>query len=141
MRLAEGVSFYGPGVSAFSISHEGTLVFRQDAGWHVWQPVWLDRTGRELSDVGPRGTWWSGNVLFPRNLAPDVFRPCLSPDGRSLAVTRASRFAIRKSGSSTCNAPQRRHLLTADSMACRSGRPKAIAWCGAGRPTRDLMCI
>ncbi len=88
VRLAEGVSFYGPGVSAFSISHEGTLVFRQDAGWHVWQPVWLDRTGRELSDVGPRGTWWSGNVLFPRNLAPDVFRPCLSPDGRSLAVTR-----------------------------------------------------
>ena len=88
VRLAEGVSTYGPGVSAFALSAEGTLVFREDAGWPVWQPIWLDRTGRELGAVGPHGPYWSGASLFRPSRSPDVFRPSISPDGRWLAMTR-----------------------------------------------------
>jgi len=88
VRVSEGVSYYGPGVSSFSISQEGTLVFRQDTGWPLWQPVWLDRSGRELGDVGPPGPYWSGTPFFRPSLSPDVFRPSLSLDGRRLALTR-----------------------------------------------------
>jgi eukaryotic-like serine/threonine-protein kinase len=88
VRLAEGVSTYGPGVPAFALSAEGTLVFREDAGWPVWQPVWLDRTGRELGAVGPPGPYWSGSSLFRGSRSPDVFRPSISSDGRWLAMTR-----------------------------------------------------
>jgi WD40-like Beta Propeller Repeat len=88
VRVAEGVSYYGPGVSAFSVSAEGTLVFREDAGWPVWQPVWLDRAGQELSAVGSPGPYWSGTSLFRPTRRPDVFRPSISSDGRWLALTR-----------------------------------------------------
>ena len=88
VRLAEGVFHYGPGVSAFSISQEGTLVFREDGGWPQWQPVWLDRTGREIGAVGPSGSYWSGTALFQPSGAPDVFRPCISTDSRWLAIAQ-----------------------------------------------------
>jgi Tol biopolymer transport system component len=88
VRVAEDVFYYGPGVSAFSVSREGTLVFREDGGWPLWQPVWLDRTGREIGAAGPSGRYWSGTALFQPSGAPDVFRPCLSSDGRWLAIAQ-----------------------------------------------------
>jgi serine/threonine protein kinase len=88
VRVSEGVFCYGPGVSAFSVSSEGSLTFRDDAGWPLWQPVWLGRTGQEIGAVGPPGHYWSGDSLFRPSRSPDVFRPSISPDGRWLAVTQ-----------------------------------------------------
>jgi Tol biopolymer transport system component len=83
--LAEGVAHWGPGFAAFSASAEGTLAFREDSGWAVWQPVWLDRSGRELALAGPPGPY----------LDPTFDRlPRLSPDGRRLAVTQRQRAQL-----------------------------------------------
>jgi eukaryotic-like serine/threonine-protein kinase len=79
VRLAERIAFFGPGYSAFSISRQGTLVFREDSGLATSQPVWLDREGRELGTAGPPGPYWDPEW--------DV-SPQLSPDGRRLAVNR-----------------------------------------------------
>ena len=85
VRVAESVACYGPGTSAFSVSAEGTLVFREDAGWPEWQPVWLDRSGQELSTVGSS---WPVLLVF-RPAAPQMSSGQASPpDGRWLALTR-----------------------------------------------------
>lgn len=80
VRLAEGVSFWGPGFAAFAVSREGGLVFREDSGWPLWQPVWLDRAGRDLGPAGPAGPIWDRDQR--------LWAPSLSPDGGRMAVSR-----------------------------------------------------
>jgi Tol biopolymer transport system component len=69
--LVDDVHFFASnGGTAFSVSGEGTLVYRRRSAPARLQ--WVDRGGRELSTV----------------LAPDLYRtrPALSPDGKRLAI-------------------------------------------------------
>ncbi len=138
VRVAESVACYGPGVSSFSVSAEGTLVFREDAGWPEWQPVWLDRAARIRSDQLVR--YWSGTPLFPPSRAPDVFRPSISSDGRWLALTRRQSNRHPQIWISTFSVARHRRLPSAHSMGCRSGRRRVIGCCGEGPLTRILTC-
>ncbi len=69
--IVDDVHFFASnGNTAFSVSGEGTLVYRRRGASARLQ--WVDRGGRELSTV----------------LAPDLYRtrPALSPDGKRLAI-------------------------------------------------------
>ena len=68
--LAEQLGSNGVGLSDFSASDDGTLVYR--SGWTAQRRlVWVDRTGHEIGDAA----------------APAVYRDsALSPDGKLLAV-------------------------------------------------------
>jgi eukaryotic-like serine/threonine-protein kinase len=77
--IVEGVWHLGPGWAAFSVSREGTLVFHEDPGLDIQQPVWLDREGQELEPAGPPGPYHPPAFELPVSL---------SPDGRWLAVTQ-----------------------------------------------------
>jgi eukaryotic-like serine/threonine-protein kinase len=77
--IVQGVWQLGPGLAAFSVSREGTLVFQADPGLDIQQPVWLDREGQELEPAGPPGPYYTPAFELPLNV---------SPDGRWLAVTR-----------------------------------------------------
>lgn len=65
--LAEGVGTDGVGLARFSVSREGTLVYR--TGDINDRMVWVDRTGRELETVGDPSQYHD---------------PAISPDGRRL---------------------------------------------------------
>ncbi len=69
--LAEELGSNGVGLSDFSASADGTLIYR--SGWTAQRRlVWVDREGREIGDAA----------------APGVYREsALSPDGKRLAVT------------------------------------------------------
>src|SRR5262249_40442842 len=60
------------GVANFSVSQNGMLVFRS-TGSTLNRLVWIDRNGRELSEVAP---------------ASDFRAPALSPDGSRIAIRR-----------------------------------------------------
>jgi Tol biopolymer transport system component len=60
--------------AAFSSARNGTLVAQSGAGFMTSKLVWVDRTGSEVSAIGP-------DELF--------FSPRLSRDGRRLAVDRS----------------------------------------------------
>lgn len=77
--IVRGVWHLGPGWAAFSISREGTLVFHEDPGLDIQQPVWLDREGQVLGAAGPPGPYYAPAFELPVSL---------SPDGRWLAVTQ-----------------------------------------------------
>ena len=66
--LAEGVGTDGVGLARFSVSREGTLVYR--TGEINDRMVWVDRTGRELESVADPAQYHD---------------PAISPDGRRLA--------------------------------------------------------
>jgi eukaryotic-like serine/threonine-protein kinase len=77
--IVQGVWQLGPGLAAFSVSREGTLVFQEDPGLDIQQPVWLGWEGQELEPAGPPGPYYTPAFELPLSL---------SPDGRWLAVTR-----------------------------------------------------
>ncbi len=68
MPLAEGVGTDGVGLARFSVSREGTLVYR--TGEVNDRMIWVDRSGRELENVGDPAQYHD---------------PAFSPDGRRLA--------------------------------------------------------
>ena len=71
--VIEGVGATGQGVTQFSISDNGTLVFVPDQGTQSQQLTWLDRAGKTLETVGDPGAFGGVN---------------LSPDGQRVAVDR-----------------------------------------------------
>jgi eukaryotic-like serine/threonine-protein kinase len=77
--IVQGVWHLGPGFAAFSVSREGTLVFQEDPGLDIQQPVWLDWEGQELGPAGPPGPYYTPAFELPVSV---------SPDGRWLAVTQ-----------------------------------------------------
>ena len=83
-RLATQVTFStSHGYGAFAVAQDGTMVYGQvdlttaaDAGnqqLRLWQPAWIDRTGRELAKVGSYQTYRGMEV---------------SPDGSRIALHR-----------------------------------------------------
>ena len=80
MRMLDGVSSFGPGFAGFSVSRNGHLVYRRDAGWPTSQVVWLDLSGREIETVGPPGPYF--------DLRMQSSRPVLSSSGRWLGLSR-----------------------------------------------------
>ena len=70
--VAESLPISGNGQADFSVSQNGTLVLRA-AGSGNSRMVWVDRTGRELGQVGP---------------IADYGAPALSPDGKLIAIRR-----------------------------------------------------
>jgi dipeptidyl aminopeptidase/acylaminoacyl peptidase len=72
--LASGIEgFTAPGAPFFSAS-ERLLVFAQNAGARTTRMVWYDRSGNELSMVGPTGDYLSVGM---------------APDGRTVVASRA----------------------------------------------------
>ena len=70
--LFEGVRT-GPGWADMELSQDGSIVFVQGSGYGAgFQPVWVDREGREQA--------------MESGLTGDVLGPALSPDGTQLAV-------------------------------------------------------
>src|SRR5262249_20020430 len=70
--IGEGVSIaWVLQFAAFSVSNNGTLTFRRDAG--TTQLTWFDRDGKQLDSVGSPAKYE---------------QPVLSPDGKMVAVTR-----------------------------------------------------
>ena len=66
------------GIADFSVSASGALVYQAEGGV-TNQFVWVDREGRELSTVGPRGKYRA---------------PALSPDGNRVAYEDVARGDI-----------------------------------------------
>ncbi len=73
IRLAEGLEIRGPGVVPLSVSGTGALAYRLSGEIGAMQPTWFARDGKQLGTVGPPGPYSSFD---------------LSPDGRTLAVSR-----------------------------------------------------
>jgi Tol biopolymer transport system component len=69
--VAQNVEVGGSGAARFSVSEEGTLVFRASGATDGDELVWMDRTGKRVGTVGGPGRYQS---------------PVLSPDGTQLAV-------------------------------------------------------
>jgi Tol biopolymer transport system component len=69
--VAQNVEVGGSGAARFSVSEEGTLVFRASGASAGDELVWMDRTGKRVGTVGGPGRYQS---------------PVLSPDGTQLAV-------------------------------------------------------
>jgi Tol biopolymer transport system component len=69
--VAENVEVGGAAAARFSVSEEGTLVFRASVGGGAEELVWMDRAGKRLGTVGSPGRYQG---------------PALSPDGTQLAV-------------------------------------------------------
>jgi Tol biopolymer transport system component len=69
--VAQHVEVGSSNAARFSVSEEGTLVFRASAGGGAEQLVWMDRAGKRLGAIGEPGRYES---------------PALSPDGTQLAV-------------------------------------------------------
>ncbi len=128
--VVDDVSFFASnGNTSFSVSGEGTLVYRKRNAPARLQ--WVDRGGRELSTV----------------LAPDLYRgrPALSPDGTRLAISIGSPqsgtgdlwlvdlergiptrlTSARRSESTPCWSPDGKHLAYSSD---REGPPNVYAW-------------
>jgi dipeptidyl aminopeptidase/acylaminoacyl peptidase len=73
--VASGVAVGEGSIPALSTSAAGPIVFRTGSPGQVRQLVWLDRFGKELERVGDNSTGRYG--------------PWLSPDGRTVALTRS----------------------------------------------------
>ena len=82
-RVADGISFNSAhGRGAFEVSRDGVLVYSQSGdastlsagpeSW-LWQPTWVERTGREIARVGPFQPYRGVEV---------------SPDGTRIALHR-----------------------------------------------------
>ncbi len=70
-RVAENIN--ASALSGFSASQDGVLAYRADVGSLAVQPIWFDRTGKELGPAAARGQY---------------DEPALSPDGNRLAAER-----------------------------------------------------
>jgi eukaryotic-like serine/threonine-protein kinase len=70
--VAESLPIVGTAQADFSVSNNGVLVYRATGG-ATSRLVWLDRSGREVGQVGPSAEYRA---------------PALSPDGRFVAVRR-----------------------------------------------------
>jgi Tol biopolymer transport system component len=73
--LADGFGIGGPGYPAFAVSNNGVLVFRREGEQPTNQVTWFGRDGSRQGTLGPPGPY-------------DSFD--LSPDGQTLALTRAT---------------------------------------------------
>jgi eukaryotic-like serine/threonine-protein kinase len=69
--VAQNVEVGASGSARFSASSEGTLVYRSGGGESTNRLVWVDRSGKEVGDIGNPGRY---------------AEPALSPDGTELAV-------------------------------------------------------
>jgi Tol biopolymer transport system component len=74
-----------PICAAFSVSLAGPIVYRTELVREQRQFVWLDRSGKELARVGDPDNALASN-------------PSLSPDGRRVALNRASLFNVSNTG-------------------------------------------
>ncbi len=82
-RVADGILFNNAhGLGLFAVARDGTLAYSQpDASFAagggpetwLWQPAWIDRSGREIAKVGPYMVYRGAEV---------------SPDGRRIALHR-----------------------------------------------------
>ena len=73
--IAEQVDFTpGATLGHFSVSETGVLAFFSGGSTGRQQLTWLDRAGTPLGTVGPPGVMW---------------KPSISPDGRTVAVDRS----------------------------------------------------
>ena len=74
VSVASGVAVGEGFIPALSASESGTIVFRTGSPGQVRQLAWFDRSGNDLGRVGDNSA--------------DRYGPSLSPDGRTVALTR-----------------------------------------------------
>ncbi|HVS33058.1 MAG TPA: protein kinase [Thermoanaerobaculia bacterium] len=60
--IAENVEYTGKYEAVFSVNAAGTLLFHQGSGSTLSRLVWVDRSGKELGDVGSPADYWHPSI-------------------------------------------------------------------------------
>ena len=125
--IAEHIATDSVGLARFSVSRDGTLVYRTGESGN--RLLWVDRSGKDLETLGDPAEYHNPTFSPTRDrVAFDMADP---RSGKTDIWIRTSRGASTRGSRS----------LRAETLRCRSGRPTASASCTwrepAGTSTRS----